>query len=259
MNKLEEKIVTLKELPKELDILMANSTKSAIVFSGGMIEVNRLRTKSNVAEIDGFLYYFGNTLGNVNPYKQIKRESDLLDFIKQVSTVIDKVASRVICDIVYVDVSKLLSDDATAERLLTSHEITYPDYVVSLPKKTSIEIKIDHVNKIIATNEKLEVNRVGHFDLKKLFNMEFLNSLFIVKMAHARSLDMKGVMNLLYQLNGHKSVKIVMLYNTSEFLTIALHVLEKDIPEIFGYKSKKRLTEVSVDDLTGLLIQSIKR
>jgi hypothetical protein len=50
-----------------------------------------------------------------------------------------------------------------------------------------------------------------------------------------------------------------MLYNTSEFLTIALHVLEKDIPEIFGYKSKKRLTEVNVDDLTGLLIQSIKR
>lgn len=245
-----KKIVTLKQLPVEL---FAEYTKhGAVEFKtrAGRMVITSMRTKSNVADINGSLYFFGNTYNQINPYKTVKNYNDLVYFCNQLAHSMDELIKGHLTDVTYLSVSDIMNRGKIAEKLLTSKDVVYPDYTVELYDKDEFEITIDENRGMIWTEEELMINRVGSFELYKLFNAEYLNSLYIVKMAHNRDLDIGGIMNLLPQVEMKKAIDVVTMFDSKMYVTVCLHVPEGLIPEIFGYKLKKRTTKVRIEDLT---------
>lgn len=255
MNK-ESNILTLTALPKELfyrfNVLGSFTLKCGAVS----IPVDRIRTKSNVAEINGWLYYFGNTYGSINPYKKVKSLDQLSEFIYYVSSLFDMLTAKVDCDVSYVNVSTILSNEKLAQKLLTVEDTVYPDYLVESPNNTTIKIEIDEKNKIVEVLTETQVNKVGFFDLNDLFNAEYLNSLHIVKMKHSHQLDIHGVINLIRQMNERKMIDIVDIFDSNDNITIALHIQEKMIAKAFAYKLRDRIAKVDLLDLTEFFVRS---
>lgn len=257
---MSSKIINLQELPKEL--YSAHSNKGIVLFRYGndVLEIQTIREKSNVADINGSLYYFGNTYGNINPYKRIKSLDDLYAFTSLLSDGIDRLAIGKVTDVLYLNVSELMNQDIIAEKILTVQDVVYPDYLVELPEKEQFTIEIDEKNSIISTKDQIKIEKVGSFDLKKLFKMEYLNSLYIVKLAHNRELDLRGIMFLLPQLEKKGLIDIVQINDSRYYLTVALHIPEDLLKKVFSYKLKARLANVRVDDITQFYIsKSIKR
>jgi hypothetical protein len=253
------KVITLSQLPKELYALYNTKHEVLLQTPDTNLNIKSMKTKSNVADIDGMLYYFGNTYGNINPYKNVKNLNDLVTFVTHISNVMDQLIKNHTTDITYLSVSDLMNDKQVAEKILTSNETVYPDYTVELTGSDYLEIEIDAHNSTITTKNKLEISKVGFFDLKRLFKMEYLNSLYIVKLAHRRDLDLKGIMNLIPQLQNKKMIDVVQIIDTHDTLTICLHIPQNLIPKVFDYKLKKRTTKVLLSDLTDTFIsQTIK-
>jgi len=254
-DKFSSKILNLTALPKELFYYF--NKNDHIVFQYGKEEllINRMRTKSNVAEINGDLYYFGNTYGSVDPYKHIKNLNDLIKFIEYMSGLMDLIVSRTKGDVSYIDVSAILHDTKSAEKLLTVNDTVYPDYLVELPNKTLLEIEVSDDETLIRTTAPVEITKVNSFDLQKLFNAEFLNSLYIIKLAHGHQLDLSGIMNLVRQMDIRKMIEVITIFDDKKTLTIGLHIPEKLIEKVFAYKMKDRLAKVRVDDLSAMFIR----
>lgn len=249
-----KKIVTLKQLPIEL--YSEYSKHGAIEFRtrSGRIVITSMRTKSNVADINGFLYFFGNTYKQINPYKSVTNYKDLVNFCNLLAHSMDDLIKGHVTDISYLSVSDIMNDSKTAEKLLTIKDTVYPDYTVELFDKEQFEITIDEERGVISTEENLIIDKVGTFDLYKLFKAEYLNSLYIVKMAHNRDLDISGIMNLLPQVEMKKAIDVVTMFDSKMYVTVCLHIPEGLIPEVFAYKLKKRTTKVRLEDLTSLYI-----
>lgn len=253
------KKVTLKQLPSELFSIYSKYHEVLLVSPTFEIPIRNMRMKSNVADIGGDLYYFGNTYGNINPYKNVKNMVDLVKFIVKIDETMSKLVKGHVTDITVLNVSRLMHDVPTAEKLLTSNEVVYPDYTVELVDTEYLDIEIDDDHATITTKDELIVEKVGSFDLKKLFKMEYLNSLYLVKMSHRRDLDLRGIMNLLPQLEASKQIDIIHMIDSHDSLTVCLHIPENMIPKVFGYKLKKRTTRVRIDDLTPVYIsESVK-
>ena len=251
--------VTLKQLPSELFSLYSKYHEVLLVTPNFELPIRNMRVKSNIADIGGDLYYFGNTYGNINPYKNVKNMTELVNFVIKIDETMSKLVKGHVTDITVLNLSKLMHDVPTAEKLLTSHDVVYPDYTVELVDSEYLNIEVDDEHATITTKDELRVEKVGHFDLKKLFKMEYLNSLYIVKMSHRRELDLRGIMNLLPQLEASKQIDIVHMIDSHDSLTVCLHVPENIIPKVFGYKLKKRTTRVRIDDLTPVYIsESVK-
>lgn len=249
-----KKIVTLKQLP--VDLYSEYSKHGAIEFRtrSGRIVITSMRTKSNVADINGFLYFFGNTYKQINPYKSVTNYKDLVNFCNLLAHSMDDLIKGHVTDISYLSVSDIMNDSKTAEKLLTIKDTVYPDYTVELFDKEQFEIIIDEERGVISTEENLIIDKVGTFDLYKLFKAEYLNSLYIVKMAHNRDLDISGIMNLLPQVEMKKAIDVVTMFDSKMYVTVCLHIPEGLIPEVFAYKLKKRTTKVRLEDLTSLYI-----
>jgi len=249
-----KKIVTLKQLP--VDLYSEYSKHGAIEFRtrSGRIVITSMRTKSNVADINGFLYFFGNTYKQINPYKSVTNYKDLVNFCNFLAHSMDDLIKGHVTDISYLSVSDIMNDSKTAEKLLTIKDTVYPDYTVELFDKEQFEITIDEERGVISTEENLIIDKVGTFDLYKLFKAEYLNSLYIVKMAHNRDLDISGIMNLLPQVEMKKAIDVVTMFDSKMYVTVCLHIPEGLIPEVFAYKLKKRTTKVRLEDLTSLYI-----
>ena len=256
-----KKVIQISQLPIEIGKLYNRKDSVSLVYGDGVLDISRFRTKSNVAEINGDLYYFGNTLANINPYKNVKSQEELEAFLSYVNSMFDFVIGRTLTDVTYLNISRLMTDDTSAEKLLTTQKVAYPDYTISLPHgDVDLDISINHETGVISTKSKLQIKKVGHFDLKKLFKMEYLNSLYIIKMSHKRDLDISGSMNLVRQLVAAKRIDVVSISNNHKHLSIALHIQERMIPEVFGYKLKNRLMEVRLDDITSIFAsQLVKR
>ena len=152
----------------------------------------------------------------------------------------DDIIKGHVTDISYLSVSDIMNDSKTAEKLLTVKDTVYPDYTVELYDKEQFEITIDEERGSISTEENLIIDKVGTFDLYKLFKAEYLNSLYIVKMAHNRDLDISGIMNLLPQVEMKKAIDVVTMFDSKMYVTVCLHIPEGLIPEVFAYKLKKR-------------------
>ena len=256
--RLEKKTISIGQLPVEIGALYDRKDRITLDYGAGELSIRRFRTKSNVADINGDLYYFGNTLSNVNPYKNVKSLEELEAFLSYVNSMFDSLVHRVLTDVTYLNVSQLMSSDIIAEKLLTTKHVTYPDYTVELHKRDSnVTIEINQDEGIIKTESKLIIKKVGHFELSKLFKMEYLNSLYIVKLAHKRDLDISGSMNLVRQLVAAKRIDVISIANNQKHLSIALHIPEKIIPEVFGYKLKRRLMDVRLDDLTSIFTSQL--
>lgn len=249
-----KKTITLKQLPIEL--FSEYSKHGTIEFKthSSRIIITAMRTKSNVADINGSLYFFGNTYNQINPYKTVKNYNDLVYFCNQLAHSMDELIKGHLTDVTYLSVSDIMNRGKIAEKLLTSKDAVYPDYTVELYDKDEFEITIDENRGMIWTEEELMINGVGSFELYKLFNAEYLNSLYIVKMAHNRDLDIGGIMNLLPQVEMKKAIDVVTMFDSKMYVTVCLHVPEGLIPEIFGYKLKKRTTKIRIEDLTSQYI-----
>ena len=178
-----KKTITLKQLPIEL--FSEYSKHGTIEFKthSSRIIITAMRTKSNVADINGSLYFFGNTYNQINPYKTVKNYNDLVYFCNQLAHSMDELIKGHLTDVTYLSVSDIMNDGKTAEKLLTVKDTVYPDYTVELLDKDQFEIMIDEDRGIVSTDENLVIEKVGSFDLHKLFRAEYLNSLYIVKMA----------------------------------------------------------------------------
>lgn len=254
-----KKVINLKQLPVELFSLYSKNKIVEFVTRTERIVITSMRTKSNVADINGMLYFFGNTYSKINPYKSVNNFNDLVAFCTYLANSMEVVLKGHLTDISYLDAFKVLHNNKVAEKLLTSHDKVYPDYTVELYDKELLEISIDEDHSRIYTEDNLLVNKVGTFDLKKLFKAEYLNSLYVIKMAHGRDLDIAGIMNLLPQLEIKKAIDVVEMHDSKKYITVCLHIPEDLIPDVFGYKLKKRTTKVRLEDLTQLYIsESIK-
>lgn len=249
-----KKIITLKQLPVELYIEYSKHGVVEFKTRSVRMVITTMRTKSNVADINGFLYFFGNTYNQINPYKSVTNYKELVNFCNLLAHSMDDLIKGHVTDISYLSVSDIMNDGKTAEKLLTAKDTVYPDYTVELLDKDQFEIMIDEERGIVSTDENLIIDRVGTFDLHKLFKAEYLNSLYIVKMAHNRDLDISGIMNLLPQVEMKKAIDIVTMFDSKMYVTVCLHIPEGLIHEVFGYKLKKRTTKVRLEDLTSLYI-----
>lgn len=254
---MQSKIINIGELPKELYRVYSIRNKLLFETPSDKLHITQMKTKSNVADINGLLYYFGNTYGNINPYKNIRNMKDLISFILQINKTMDELVKGHLTDITYLSVSDLMNDQTSAKKLLTSHEAVYPDYTVEFLDNTYLTIEIDEDNSAISTKNNLIINKLGSFDLTKLFKMEYLNSLYIIKMAHRRDLDLRGIMNLIPQLQVKKMIDVVHMVDTHDNLTVCLHIPENFIHKVFAYKLKKRTTTIRIDNLTNLYILKI--
>lgn len=254
-----KKVITLKQLPVELFDLYTKNKVVEFVTRYGRLVITSMRTKSNVADINGDLYFFGNTYNQINPYKSVTNYKELVDFCNALSNSMDSLLKGRTTDVTYLSATEIMHNGKVAEKLLTTTEKVYPDYTVELYDRDVMEISVDEDRSIVSTDENVLVNKVGSFDLKKLFKAEYLNSLYVVKIAHGRDLDINGIMNLLPQLEHKKTIDVVTVLDSKANITVCLHIPEGLIPEVFGYKLKKRTTKVRLDDVTGMyLSQSVK-
>lgn len=249
-----KKTISLKQLPVELFNLFNKNGAVELVTKTGRLVITKMRMKSNVADINGDLYFFGNTYKQINPYKSVTNYTELVNFCNLLAHSMDMLTKGKVTDICYLSATQIMHNGEIAEKLLTSKDVVYPDYTVELYDKEVFEILIDEDRSILSTQDDLLIEKVGNFDLKKLFKAEYLNSLYIVKMAHGRNLDIGGIMNLLPQLEQNKTIDVVTMFDSKMYVTVCLHIPENLIPEVFGYKLKKRTTKVRLENLTKLYI-----
>jgi len=249
-----KKTISLKQLPVELFNLFNKNGVVELVTRAGRLVITKMRIKSNVADINGDLYFFGNTYKQINPYKSVTNYTELVNFCNLLAHSMDILTKGKVTDICYLSATEIMHNGEIAEKLLTSKDVVYPDYTVELYDKEVFQIIIDEDRSVLSTEDNLLIEKVGSFDLKKLFKAEYLNSLYIVKMSHDRDLDIGGIMNLLPQLEQNKTIDVVTMFDSKMYVTVCLHIPENLIPEVFGYKLKKRTTKVRLENLTKLYI-----
>lgn len=249
-----KKTISLKQLPVELFNLFNKNGVVELVTRAGRLVITKMRIKSNVADINGDLYFFGNTYKQINPYKSVTNYTELVNFCNLLAHSMDILTKGKVTDICYLSATEIMHNGEIAEKLLTSKDVVYPDYTVELYDKEVFQIIIDEDRSVLSTEDNLLIEKVGSFDLKKLFKAEYLNSLYIVKMSHGRDLDIGGIMNLLPQLEQNKTIDVVTMFDSKMYVTVCLHIPENLIPEVFGYKLKKRTTKVRLENLTKLYI-----
>lgn len=254
MNSSVKKRIPLRELPREFASLHAKHGTVLFRADSYSLRINRFRTKSNVADIDGLLYFFGNTYEKINPYRQVHNINDLIKFVNFIDSTMSALIKGNLTDITYVCISDIMNNGIAAEKILTIKDVAYPDYTVELVDGADIELDIDDEHSIISTTSKLNVNKVNSFDLKKLFKAEYLNSLYLVKIAHNRELDIRGIVGLLPQLQRKKVLDIVSMADSKDAISVCLHIPQDMISKVFEYKLKKRTTKVRLEDLTKLYI-----
>lgn len=248
-----KKIIKLGQLPIELYDLHQKCKIVTFKSKDFNLSINNIRIKSNVAEINDSLYYFGNTYNNVNSYKKVKNLNELKLFCFHISELMDLLLKGRVTDVSYLNVSDLMHNDTIAERLLTLEDAVVPDYIVQLYDVLDFTITIDDDRGIISSiDDNIQIERVSSFDIKSLFKMEYLNSLYMIKLSHGRDLDISGIMNLIPQLESKKMLDIVDMHNNKQRLTIYLHIPEYMIPKLFQYKIKRRTIEVRLEDLTDI-------
>lgn len=241
-------VLELNDLPPLIQRNFDIHKKLTLKINKEEINIRSFTRKSNTAEINGKTFLFGNVFDE-NLYKSIKNPADLIEFTKIFSKMTDTISGKSSFDIHVYDLSVILSKKKNVDRFLSEDNIR-PNYIVESNDNIHVDVAQDHSEIII--KDGCSIRATAQTDIKDIINMELINSLFIIKIARHRKLNIRQMMIILRGLEQKKVVKVLDITTNDDMLSVTLYVQKRDIAKIFSYHTIERNQPVSIQDLSSL-------
>ena len=221
----------------------------SLKFDNQDILIKNIKMHSPYLDINSETFLFGNTFDN-NLYKQLKSPQDIINFTNIFTNITNQITEKMKFDIGVYDISKIISNKKNIERYLSENKII-PQYIISSPKN-KILIDISQDNSEIILKDGYELHKVEPIDIKNIIKIELINSLFIIKIARHKKLNIRQMMIILRQLNENRIAKVIDITANDNMLSVTLYCNKSDIAKIFSYKLVDRNKPVDIQDFTSL-------
>lgn len=241
-------VVELNDLPALIQRNFEIHKKITLKINKEEISIRSFSRKSNTAEINGKTFLFGNVFDE-NTYKSLKTVTDLIEFTKIFSKMTNTISGKSLFDIHVYDLSVILSKKKNVDRFLSEDNIT-PEYIIESSENIHVDVAQDHSEIII--KDGCSIRATAKTDIKEIIKMELINSLFIVKIARHRKLNIRQMMIILRELEQKKVVKVLDITTNDDMLSVTLYVQKRDIAKIFSYHTIGRNQSVNIQDLSSL-------